>query len=104
MPRETEILWYNSANGSGAIGAIDATNSHVTLRTYSAGAFASYWNRVASVGNRILWYDSTNGSGAIGTIDTSNNHVTLRTYPSGSVLCELDPRHCGFINMIPNLV
>ncbi|MEU6408354.1 hypothetical protein, partial [Microbispora sp. NPDC046933] len=60
------ILWYNSANGSGAIGTIDETsNSHVTLRSYPAGAFSSHWTHVVVVGSRILWYNSANGSGAI---------------------------------------
>ncbi|MEV1203296.1 hypothetical protein [Microbispora rosea] len=79
------ILWYNSANGSGAIGTIDETsNSHVTLRIYPAGTFATNWTHVVALGSRILWYNSANGSGEIGTIDASNSHVTLRTYPAGT--------------------
>ena len=78
------ILWYNTANGSGSIGTIETSDSHVTLRSYPAGAFANNWTHVVSTGNRILWYNSANGSGAIGTIDSGNNHVTLRTYPAGA--------------------
>jgi hypothetical protein len=76
------ILYYNSDAGKGAVGRLDASGNHATVREYSN--FSRGWTKVVSTPNGILFYNPNTGSGAVGRIDELGNFATIRSYSAGA--------------------
>ncbi|MFB7360337.1 N,N-dimethylformamidase beta subunit family domain-containing protein [Streptomyces gardneri] len=79
------LLFYNDANGAGAIGVL-GPDSFTTLHSYGPGGFATTWTHVAEIpgkGGKVLFYDADEGSAAVGHL-TPDNFVTTHSYGSGS--------------------
>jgi hypothetical protein len=75
------ILYYNRDSGTGAVGRLDASGGHTTVRQYSN--FSRGWTNVVSTPNGILFYNRNTGSGAVGRVNESGDFTTVKSYPAG---------------------
>lgn len=82
----SSILFYNSADGSGAIGKlvpniVSGATAFQTDTTYPAGSFTRGWTHVVPAGksNKVLFYNGSTGEGAVGEISDSR-FKTTKTY------------------------
>jgi hypothetical protein len=75
------LLYYNRDSGTGAVGRLDASGGHTTVRQYSN--FSRGWTNVVSTPNGILFYNRNTGSGAVGRINESGDFTTVKSYPAG---------------------
>jgi hypothetical protein len=85
QPGARNFLFYNSANGEGAIGVIHG-GKFSTTATFPPGAFARGWTHITDVplsGGSMLFYNETTREGAVGTL-TSSGFVTKKTYAAGA--------------------
>lgn len=80
----SEILFYNSADGSAMFGGTDfdknADNTNfVTIHTYPAKAFAPNWTHIVGAApNLAFFYNATSGEAAIGEIPAGKFSPTKR--------------------------
>ena len=72
------ILYYNVQTGAGAVGRIDSSGEHTTVKSYPAGSFATGWTSIVNTPNGILYYAAQTGAGAVGRIDSAGNHTTIK--------------------------
>ena len=81
------ILFYNSQDGSGAVGQASEDGSFVTLQVFpdpASGnpAFAEGWTHLTpSRDGLVLFYNDQNGDGAIGQVGDDGGFSTLQVYP-----------------------
>lgn len=87
---DSDILFYNSADGSGAIGRLapPLTARATTFRTNTvipAGSFARGWTHIVAAerSNKFLFYKGGTGEGAIGKI-SNGRFETIKIYPKNS--------------------
>lgn len=80
----TKILFYNTNDGSGGIGAISSDGEPQMLKTYAAGKFTKGWTGIVSVEGKIIYYNSVNGSAVLGMLPPNNELQTVKTYQPDS--------------------
>src|SRR5262245_22450969 len=76
------ILYYNADAGRAAVGRLDSSGSHTTIKEYRN--FSRGWTNMVSTPNGILFYNRATGSGAIGRIDVAGDFTTIKSYPPGA--------------------
>jgi hypothetical protein len=87
-PNNNEALFYNSSDGSGALGFAPSQKS------YPKGAFAPGWSHIVWNPSGLLFYSRGSGSGAIaapvvsgtsGVFASPNDLKTTKTFPAGAM-------------------
>ena len=93
----TNIFFYSSRTGAGAVGDIDDAGNFTTLRGFPEGFFYHYGDIVDPIAGRIrggwshityhegylLFYDKVDGRAEIGRADASG-YRTIMSYPRGT--------------------
>jgi hypothetical protein len=73
------LLFYDPAQGKGAIGTLDA-NAFTTTKELPAGSF-SQWTHVVASGPTVLCYNQRNGVAAFGTLTPTGFTTDLELHP-----------------------
>lgn len=77
-----KILYYNGSDRSGAVGAIDGQNNHLTLTSYAPGAFGQ-WTHIVGDSSEIFYYNAYTGAAALGYVDAAGQHHTTLSIRAG---------------------
>jgi hypothetical protein len=94
------VFYYNSDTGGAAVGVLDSSGNHATLKGYNT--FATGWTHIVNGPQSIFFYNMNTGAGVVGRIDASGNFSTLKeydTFATGWTHIVNGPQSIFFYNM-----
>lgn len=80
-PDEDAVLFYNSANGAGALGRL-TKGGFVEAVPYAKGSFSKGWTHIVGRGAFVLFYNAVTGAIAVGQISHTGSSPQFATVPT----------------------